>query len=244
MGDDIGDRFQKETKYARGALGGGPLRWDLKPDTYKRYPDAPRFALDPPILTEGDSLWQVLQRRQSIRNFKPEPLPRQDLSQLIWACQGITRVSQGFAFRTAPSAGALFPIETYLAVHSVADISSGIYHYAVETHELEQLKEGDFRMQVARAALDQDMAFAANVAFIWTAVFERSKWKYRQRAYRYVYLDAGHIAANLALASTALGLGSCQIAALYDDEVNGLLEIDGDKESVLYMSVVGNPLSG
>ena len=102
----------------------------------------------------------------------------------------------------------------------------------------------EVRWEGARAALDQDMAFAANAAFIWTAVFERSKWKYGQRAYRYVYLDAGHIAANLALASTALGLGSCQIAALYDDEVNGLLEIDGDEESVLYMSVVGNPLSG
>jgi SagB-type dehydrogenase family enzyme len=86
------------------------------------------------------------------------------------------------------------------------------------------------------------MAYAANAVFIWTAVFERAKWKYRQRAYRYVYLDAGHIAGNLALAATALGLGSCQIAALYDDEVNEMLHLDGERESVLYMSVVGRPL--
>ena len=242
MSEGIGDRFQQETKYFRGKLGGGPLRWDLKPDTYKTYPDAPRTALDPPELTGEASLWQLLQKRQSVRGFKPGPLIKKDLSQLVWACQGITRVSQGFGFRTAPSAGALFPVETYLAVHDVEDIGPGIYHYAVEAHELEQLEAGDFRLPAARAALDQDMAYAASVVFIWTAVFERSKWKYRQRAYRYVYLDAGHIAENLALAAVALGLGSCQIAALYDDEVNALLNIDGEQESALYMSVVGRPL--
>lgn len=96
-------------------------------------------------------------------------------------------------------------------------------------------------MNVAHAALDQDMAYSANVVFVWTALFERSKWKYKQRAYRYVYLDAGHIAENLALAAVALGLGTCQIGALYDDEVNELVDIDGEEESILYMSTVGHP---
>jgi SagB-type dehydrogenase family enzyme len=76
---------------------------------------------------------------------------------------------------------------------------------------------------------------------VWTALFARSKWKYKQRAYRYVYLDAGHIAENLALAAVALGLGTCQIGALYDEEVNRLINIDGDDESILYMSTVGHP---
>jgi len=76
--------------------------------------------------------------------------------------------------------------------------------------------------------------------FIWTAIFNRSKWKYGERAYRYIYLDAGHIAENLALASTNLSLGSCQIAALFDDEVNEIIDVDGENESVIYMSVVGN----
>jgi len=80
------------------------------------------------------------------------------------------------------------------------------------------------------------------IVFIWTGVFERSKWKYMQRAYRYVYLDAGIIGENLALASTGIGLGSCQIGAFFDDEVNAILEVDGAKESVLYLSVVGHPL--
>jgi SagB-type dehydrogenase family enzyme len=243
MEQGIGDRFQQETKYSRGHLPGGGLRWDLKPETYKTYPGAPRFALAPPEPPNGGgSLWQALQKRQSVRSFKPETLAGIDLSRLLWACQGITRVSQGFSFRSAPSAGALYPVETYLAAHDVEGIPSGLYHYAVKNHELEQLKEGDFRLPTAQAALDQDMAYSANVVLIWTAVFERAKWKYRQRAYRYVYLDAGHIAQNLALAAEVLHLGSCQIAALYDEEVNALLELDGESESVLYMSVVGHPL--
>jgi SagB-type dehydrogenase family enzyme len=143
--------------------------------------------------------------------------------------------------RAAPSAGALYPIETYVVVGAVRGIEPGVYHYGPERHELDVIKVGDFGPEVARAALDQRMAARASVVFAWTAVFERSKWKYKQRAYRYVYLDAGHIAQNVALAAVALGLGSCQIAALYDDEANGLLEVDGSDESTLYMTAVGRP---
>jgi SagB-type dehydrogenase family enzyme len=85
------------------------------------------------------------------------------------------------------------------------------------------------------------VAYRAPCVFIWTAVFQRSKWKYMQRAYRYIYLDVGHIAQNLALASVALGLGSCQIGALYDEEVNDLVGVDGREESAVYMSAVGKP---
>lgn len=243
MDKGIGDRFQQETKYLRGRLPGGGLRWDLKPEAYKTYAGVPRFALAPFDPSRGGgSLWQILQKRRSMRSFQSETMSHDDLSMLLWACQGITHVSHGFAFRSAPSAGALYPVETYLAAHAVEDIPAGIYHYAVRTHELEQLQAGDFRLPTAQAALDQDMAYSAGVVFFWTAVFERAKWKYRQRAYRYVYLDAGHIAQNLALAAEALQLGSCQIAALYDEEVNTLLGLDGTSESVLYMSVVGHPL--
>jgi SagB-type dehydrogenase family enzyme len=163
------------------------------------------------------------------------------LSQLLWAAQGITQAGRGFGLRTAPSAGALYPVETYVVIHAVDGIEPGVYHYAVETHELDQLKTGDFRADVARAALDQEMAYRANLVFCWTGVFPRSKWKYRQRAYRYVYLDAGHIAQNVALGAVALGLGSCQIAALYDDEANALLDVDGVEESVIYMTAIGKP---
>jgi SagB-type dehydrogenase family enzyme len=238
--EGIGDRFQREMKYQRGRLPAWHLDWARKPETYKRYPAAPSVQLDTPQIDNGAPLWSVLERRRSVRHFKAEPMTKSDLSQLLWAAQGITKVVHGAGFRTAPSAGALYPVETYLVVNSVTEIESGIYHYAADRHELDQLRAGDFRMAVAQAALDQEMAYHANVVFIWTALFKRSKWKYQQRAYRYVYLDAGHIAQNVALAAVALDLGSCQIAALYDDEVNALLDIDGVEESVLYMTVVGN----
>ena len=239
MQPGIGDTFQRETKYQRGHLPGGWLDWASKPKTYKGYPSAPRVRLSPPQLTDGAPVWDVIRQRCSVRSFQDAPLKEAELSQLLWAAQGITRVIRGFGLRTAPSAGALYPVETYLVIHSVEGIEPGVYHYAVETHELDQLKVGDFREAIARAALDQQIAYRANVVFVWTAVFERSKWKYKQRAYRYIYLDAGHIAQNVALGAVALGLGSCQIAAIYDDEANALLDVDGVAESAIYMTVVG-----
>lgn len=237
----FGDQFQQQSKYRRGHLSGGGLDWAHKPETYKTYPSAPRIPLSPPQTAQGAPLWETLEARRSVRRFRDAPLSETVLSQLLWAAQGITLERRNVGFRTAPSAGALYPVETYLAIHNVTDVEPGIYHYAVEAHALEQLKQGDFRQQTAQAALDQAMAAQANVVFIWTAVFPRSKWKYKQRAYRYVYLDAGHIAQNLALGAVALDLGSCQIAALYDEEANALLDVDGVQESTIYMTVVGRP---
>ncbi len=163
------------------------------------------------------------------------------LSQLLWATQGVTGGLMGIPLRACPSAGALYPVETYLFLHRVSGIAPGIYHYRVQSHALEVLRAGDFRGRIARAALDQDMAAEAAAVFAWTAVFARTRWKYGQRGYRYVYLDAGHIAQNLSLAAAGLGLGSCPIAALYDEEVNELLGVDGEEESVVYLSAVGHP---
>jgi SagB-type dehydrogenase family enzyme len=240
MKKGIGDQFQMGTKYFRGKLSGGPLLWSEKPETYKQYPSAPKLKLPLLSSTEGVSLWDSIQKRRSIRNFSQAPLEKEQISRLLWATQGITKIDMGFEFRASPSAGALYPVETYLIVNNIEDIPAGIYHYSVQKHELDQIKLGDFRHEISRAALDQDMAYSASAVFAWTAVFERAKWKYKQRAYRYVYLDAGHIAQSLALAAVSLRLGSCQVAALYDDEVNNLLQIDGEEESILYLSVVGN----
>jgi len=241
MSRGIGDEFQAQTKYRRGEVPGGGLDWAEKPDAYKHYSLAPRVALSAPKAMDDVTLWHALAQRRSERRFQAVALSEAQLSQLLWAAQGITLHAQGYAFRTAPSAGALYPVETYVVVNAVDGIGPGVYHYAVEAHELEQLESGDFRAEVARAALDQKMAAQGSIVLVWTAVFQRAKWKYRQRAYRYAYLDAGHIAQNVALAAVALGLGTCQLAALYDDEVNALLGVDGEQESVIYMTVVGRP---
>lgn len=240
MKKGVGDVFHQETKYLRGKLKGGPLLWQAKPRMHKDYPKAPRLTLPPPQKKGGLPLWEAISRRRSIRNFSSKPLAMEALSQLLWASQGITAEHMGYEFRAAPSAGALYPVETYLVAHNVANMEPGIYHYQLRRHALEQLQRGDFREAVTRAALDQDMAYSASCVFVWTAVFARSRWKYDQRAYRYIYLDAGHIAQNTALAAVSLGLGTCQIGALYDEEVNALLDVDGQEESVVYMTVVGH----
>jgi SagB-type dehydrogenase family enzyme len=239
--DAVGDEFQQQTKYHPDRMPGGGFAWRTRPSLYKQYPQAPRINLPPAELKQPTTLDQALKARQSIRDFRPEPVAAEQLSYLLWASTGIQRTEGGYAFRTAPSAGALYPIETYLVVHDVESIEPGLYHYAVKDHQLEQLRRGDFGRQIAMAALGQAMCAEAAVVFVWSAVFDRSKFKYAQRAYRYIYLDAGHIAENLALAAVSLNLGSCQIGAFYDDPVNEIFELDGSSESAIYLSAVGRP---
>ena len=240
MKENAGNEYLKGTKYKRSHLPRHRLDWSIKPETYKHYPDAEIVSLPQPTIKEGVGLWSLLNRRRSVREYADTPITVETLSQLLWATQGITATRGGFGFRTAPSAGALYPVETYLSIHRVERVEPGFYHYCPDNHQLELLKKGDFRQEVARGALDQAIAANAAVVFIWSGIFQRSKWKYLERAYRYVFLDAGHIAQNLALAAEALSLGSCQIGALYDDELNELLEFDGEKESVIYMSSVAH----
>ena len=241
MAEGIGDRLQAETKYIRDKLPAGYLDWRKKPKPYKVYLEAPKAKLPAPAGSGGMPIWEAIGRRRSVRDYRSSPVSAAELSQLLWASQGVTKVMGEYALRSVPSAGALYPVETYLSVQVVEGIEPGIYHYGVLGHELEQLRPGDFRSAVAEAALDQGFLAEAAIVFAWTAVFARSKWKYKERAYRYVYLDAGHIAQNVALAAVALGLGSCQVAALYDDEVNAILGVDGKEESIIYMTALGRP---
>ena len=237
--DPVGDNFQQETKYQRDKMSGKSLDWASQPNLYKDYPDCQTIQLPDISPLSDTTLHEVLKNRKSIRKYQNKPIKKETLSYLLWASTGISRTEGGYEFRTAPSAGALYPIETYLVVNNVEEIKPGVYHYNIQNHYLELLKEGGYAAETTQAALGQKMCADAPVVFIWTAIFQRMKWKYDQRAYRYIYLDAGHIAENLALTATSLGLGSCQIGALYDDEVNQIIDVDGTEESVIYMSVVG-----
>jgi SagB-type dehydrogenase family enzyme len=239
----IGQRFQQETKYRPDQPPRATTRWTARPEPYKAYPDSAKVVL-PSLEPDGrKTLDALLNERKSVRRFRPAPVSLAQLSYLIWASTGIQRTEQGYEFRTAPSAGALYPIETYIIANRVSDLEPGVYHYGIRNHELERLQTGDMRPRIVAAALGQEMCGQAPAVFVWTAIFARTKWKYAERAYRYIYLDAGHIAENLALAAVSLDLGTCPIGALFDDEVNELLEADGTDESVVYMSVVGVPAS-
>jgi SagB-type dehydrogenase family enzyme len=238
--EPIGDRYQKETKYFRDSIGGSFLDWDNKPNPYKEYPDAKNVVRLPLSSTQdGPGIWEVLCRRRSERDFISSPITLQELSQLIFATQGVTAKREGYLFRTAPSAGALYPVETYLLVNRVENLSGGLYHFNVLKNCLEMIREEDLAGQLTMAALGQPMVLESAVIFIWTAIVSRSKWKYGERAYRYIYMDAGHIGQNLYLASAALNVGCCTIGALFDDEVNEILGVDGIEETVVYMGVVG-----
>jgi SagB-type dehydrogenase family enzyme len=239
--EGIGDKFQRETKYSRERLLGGKLDWTAKPDAYKNYPSAEVIKLPQRASKKSIDLIETLKIRRSVRSYSPEPLTLADLSLLLWASTGAQREERGFTFRTAPSAGALYPIETYLVANNVNELEKDLYHYDLEGHALEKLERGDFTKNIGQAALEQKICMEASVVFVWTAIFERSKWKYAQRAYRYIYLEAGHMAQNLALAATSIGAGSCQIGAFFDDEVNRILGVDGEYESAIYLSVVGKP---
>lgn len=238
--DDRGRAYLRDTRHSRAHLVGGRMDWAHQPDWFKTYPDAPRVKL-PDLALDDSGLFDALARRRSVRAYGPEPLALGELGALLWAGAGITARQEGFALRTAPSAGGLYPIEHYVVANEVEGLEQGLYHYDVLGRALERLYAGDLRPPVARAALDQRIAAEAQAVFVWTAVLERSRWKYGERFLRYVLLDAGHIAENVALAATALGLGTCQIAAFFDEEAADILGVDPDAEPVVYMSTAGRP---
>ena len=238
----IGDLYHQETKYCREAMPRGGLDWAHQPSPYKEFPYLlKRFEIRPLDPQDGRPIWEVIAQRRSIREFSRQSITFSELSQLVWATQGITSRAWGFDFRATPSAGALYPIETYIVVNRVEEISPGIYHCNVKEAKLSLLKEGHFGSDLCQAGLSQEMLEEAACVFIWTAIVERSKWKYRERAYRYIYMDVGHIGQNLYLAATALNLGCCTVGAFFDEEVDRLIGVDGKEEISVYLGAVGRP---
>jgi len=182
---------------------------------------------------------EALRKRRSVRTYSKEALNLDEISQLLFSAQGITATYYSQRLRTAPSAGALYPFEIYLIVNWGEKIKPGIYHYLVEDHSLELLKEGDFRQRIKNAALGQEPGAEASVVFILTAVFERTTRKYGERGYRYISIEAGHIGQNILLQATSLGLGAVPIGAFFDEEVNRLLGLNGKQQSTIYLISVG-----
>ncbi len=182
MTPTVVEDIQEKTKYVRGHLPTRGADQASKPLPFKEYPGKKAVALPPPKTDDGPGLWDALRRRRSIRVYSQAPVTKQELSQLLWATQGITADLREYGLRTAPSAGALYPVETYVYVNRVTDLEQGLYHYDMRAHALQQLKPGNLAKEVAVGALDQDTASRAAVVFIWSAVFQRSAWKYLERA--------------------------------------------------------------
>jgi SagB-type dehydrogenase family enzyme len=239
----ICNEFMEATSYSPDEMDEGWKDRDYdranRPDTYLTYPDAPRIELGEPVFGDGPPIWEVLRARRSRRNFLAEPMTLNELNLILWACSGITADMGDYQLRTAPSAGALYPLETYLTAQNVEGLAPGVYHLDVRGWALEQLREGDVADEATTALLDQSMCRHAGVNLFWTAVMERCRRKYYERAYRYVWWDAGHVCENAWLAATALGLGMTCMGAWYDDLAHELLGIDGVEHFSVLTATVG-----
>jgi len=193
------------------------------------------IVLPEPEYDSDVSIEQSLLERRSIRRYTSEPVALQDLSQLLWAAQGITDPR---GFRTAPSAGALYPLEVYVVAGGVQDLVSGIYKYKPDEHELTRLIDGDKRSELADAALGQTFVKEGALAIIFTAVYERTTAKYGERGIRYAHIEVGHAAQNVLLQATGMGLGAVPVGAFHNKQVAKLLNLP-DNEHPLYIVPVG-----
>jgi SagB-type dehydrogenase family enzyme len=191
-------------------------------------------------------LKKIIGQRRSVRKYQDAPINQPELSYLLWCTQGVKEVTaNNYATRrTVPSAGARHAFETLLLINQVEGFASGLYRYLALDHKLEEynLKE-DIAYEITRASLDQDMVNNCAVTFIWVADIGRMTWRYGQRGYRYIFLDAGHVCQNLYLAAEAIGCGVCAIGAYDDDAINQILDLDGETKFTVYMASLGHKLT-
>lgn len=206
----------------------------------KEYPEAARFPLprSPWHLTEA-RIQPLQQQRRSLRKYAFQPLRLTDLSFILWSCQGISAKTGSHSLRTVPSAGALYPVETYLSIQNVEGLGAGLYHFDPELFQLALVAEGNPAAKLASACLNQNFMTQAAFTFIWTGITRRSMSKYGERGMRYLFFDAAHICQSALLAAEAVNCGGCPVAAFYDAEINSILEIDGVEEIPLYLASIG-----
>jgi SagB-type dehydrogenase family enzyme len=203
--------------------------------------DSAAIELPPPSLKGNMSVEEALYNRRSVRNYSNSPLSMEQVSQLLWSAYGVTKTSpgSGLMYKTAPSAGALYPLEVYIIAGNVESLVPGLYQYIPASHTLIHKKTGDLREEVKNACLGQKMIAVAPASIVFTAVYERTTSKYGKRGKeRYVCMDLGHSAQNVYLQATAMGLGTCAIGAFNDDVLHKLLDLPDDEE-VLYLMPVG-----
>jgi len=243
MTSSFGRQFMQQTQY----------RYMDKPDQDKGLPQPPlqleydrsKPLIDLPapasLALGGIDLRQAIENRRSVRQYTQQPLSLAELSFLLWCTQGVKRVTdRPTTLRTVPSAGARHAFETYLLVNRVEGLVPGLYRFLAIEHKLIEadLTPG-LADRMAQACLKQHFVKSSAATFIWSAVAYRMAWRYTERGYRYLHLDAGHVCQNLYLAAGAIGCGACAIAAFDDEAVNRLLGLDGEEQFAIYLATVG-----
>lgn len=238
-----GQEFMEKTKYR--AIGKSDQQKGLPQPPLEHPPDPRTPIIDlprpgsfsiPPL-----DLRVAIERRRSIRSYLRDPITLEELSFLLWCTQGVKEVHGTQAtFRTVPSAGARHAFETYVLANDVEGLEPGLYRFIALTHQL-QIVDPDPTIAhlITGACFDQQFILRSNVVFLWTAVPYRMTWRYGERGYRDLHLDAGHVCQNLYLAAEAVGCGTCAVAAFDDDRMNELLRINGADQFLIYLATVG-----
>ena len=193
------------------------------------------IKLPKPEYNSDVSFEESLVKRRSVRDYTGEPITIKEVSQLLWAAQGTT---SDRGFRTAPSAGALYPLEVYLIVGNVQDLAPGIYHYKPKKHKLVMIADKDVRQLLADAALGQSSVRNGAIDLVFTTVYQRITRKYGDRGIKYVHMEIGHAAQNVCLQATALGLGVVTIGAFNYQKVSKILSLPKNEEP-LYIIPIG-----
>jgi len=210
------------------------------PDTHKVLSTV---KLPQPVLDGTVSVEAALEQRRSVRQYGPGPLTLAEVSQLLWAAYGVTKPVPEVAalrggLRTAPSAGACYPLEIYLVAGKVTGLAPGIYRYEPATHELQKIAAGDRRQALYNASAGQTFVKKAPASIVYSAVYERTTNRYGDRGReRYVCMDAGHSAENVYLQCTALGLGTCAVGAFLDDDLRTAVHMTRSEEPLYIMPV-------
>lgn len=246
MENTIGKEFVEMTKYRNlepsPQSQGAPL-----PPLQTPLPESARLidlpagnAFDPGLL----DFKSLVENRETLRKYTDSPLSLEELAYLLWGTQGVKSVTEKpVSKRTVPSAGSRHAFETYLLINNVEGLEPGLYRYLALEHKLAKLEAPeDINTILTEACLKQPHVKNSAVTFFWVAVPLRMTWRYCQRGYRYLYLDAGHVCQNLYLACGAVGLGTCAIADYSQRKTDELLGLDGEEEFVTYLAPVGrNP---
>jgi len=243
MSSNTGKEFIEKTKYKH--LDASDQTKGLAPPPVELQYDKKSTIINLPtpkeIKIKDKELREVIGNRRSIRSYSNKPLSLDELSYLLWCIYGVKEVVSGYnTLRTVPSAGARHAFEIYLLVNNVENLANGIYRFIATEHKLvEIIKNTKIADDISDACLGQEFIKSSAVTIFWVAVPYRMNWRYSERGYRYLFLDAGHSCQNLYLGAESIDCGVCAIAAFSDDDLNRVLDFDGEEQFVIYLATVG-----
>jgi SagB-type dehydrogenase family enzyme len=211
--------------------------FELEYDTSKTLIELPKPA---EIKFKDKNFRDCMENRKSTRTFPKTPLSLNELSYLLWCTQGVKEITPKYILRTVPSAGARHAFETFILIKNVEELKPGLYRFISSKHALIEVNlEKNIPQKIKEACGNQDLFDPCAAVFIWAAIPERMTWRYWERGYRYIFIDAGHVCQNLYLAAESIDCGACAVASYDDDELDKLLGLDGVNGFAAYMGVAG-----